>query len=80
MTARGSLYLALATLQQQIAQGSLVPINGSEEYEKGGELKSIKVESERYVESDAALLQRVLGRKVGGKQNILVFNDEAHHA
>jgi len=80
MTARGSRYLSLATLQQQIAQGSLVPVKGSEEYEKGGGLKSIKVESERYVESDAALLQHVLGREVGGKQNILVLNDEAHHA
>jgi type III restriction enzyme len=38
------------------------------------------VESERYVESDTALINRVLGRDVGGKQNILVFNDEAHHA
>ena len=34
----------------------------------------------RYVESDTALVNRVLGREVGGKQNILVFNDEAHHA
>ena len=34
----------------------------------------------RYVESDTALVQRVLGREVGGKQNILVLNDEAHHA
>ena len=35
---------------------------------------------ERYVESDTALVNRVLGREVGGKQNILVLNDEAHHA
>ncbi len=33
----------------------------------------------RYVESDTALVDRVLGR-AGGKQNILVINDEAHHA
>ena len=26
------------------------------------------------------LMQRLLGREVGGKQNILVLNDEAHHA
>ena len=26
------------------------------------------------------MVNRVLGREVGGKQNILVFNDEAHHA
>ena len=31
-------------------------------------------------ESDTALVARVLGREVGGKGNILVLNDEAHHA
>ncbi len=35
--------------------------------------------STRYVVSDTALVNRVLGR-AGGKQNILVVNDEAHHA
>jgi type III restriction enzyme len=40
----------------------------------------VKVEETRYVESDTALVNRLLGREVGGKQNILVFNDEAHHA
>lgn len=30
-------------------------------------------------ESDTALVSRVLGREVGGKQNVLVMNDEAHH-
>ena len=39
-----------------------------------------QVESVRYVESDTALVNRILGREVGGKQNILVMNDEAHHA
>jgi type III restriction enzyme len=38
------------------------------------------VEETRYVEIDARLMQRLLGREVGGKQNILVLNDEAHHA
>ena len=51
-----------------------------EERDKHGNLKSVKVESVRYVESDTALVNRVLGREVGGKQNILVLNDEAHHA
>jgi type III restriction enzyme len=32
------------------------------------------------VESDTSLVNRILGREVGGKQNILVMNDEAHHA
>ncbi|MBZ4632536.1 type III restriction endonuclease subunit R, partial [Mycobacterium avium subsp. hominissuis] len=40
----------------------------------------ILVEETRYVESDARLMQRLLGHEVGGKQNILVLNDEAHHA
>ncbi|MBI3028452.1 MAG: DEAD/DEAH box helicase family protein [Candidatus Rokubacteria bacterium] len=31
-------------------------------------------------ESDTALVGRVLGKEVGGKGNILVLNDEAHHA
>jgi hypothetical protein len=34
----------------------------------------------RHVESDMALLNRVLSREIGGKQNILVMNDEARHA
>jgi type III restriction enzyme len=42
--------------------------------------EEVVVEETRYVESDAKLMQRLLGREVGGKQNILVLNDEAHHA
>ena len=51
-----------------------------EKRDNDGSLKKVKVESVRYVESDTALLNRVLGREIGGKQNILVMNDEAHHA
>src|SRR6202165_3563865 len=40
----------------------------------------VVVEETRYVESDARWIDRVLGKEVGGKRNILVFNDEAHHA
>jgi type III restriction enzyme len=40
----------------------------------------VVVEETRYVESDTRLMQRLIGREVGGKQNILVLNDEAHHA
>ena len=40
----------------------------------------VVVEETRYVESDTRWIQRVLGKDVGGKQNILVLNDEAHHA
>jgi type III restriction enzyme len=42
--------------------------------------QEVLVEETRYVESDARLIQRLLGREVGGKENILVLNDEAHHA
>lgn len=31
-------------------------------------------------ESDTALVARVLGKDIGGKGNVLVLNDEAHHA
>ncbi|MCP9472341.1 MAG: hypothetical protein NNA30_06370, partial [Nitrospira sp.] len=51
-----------------------------EQRDKDGTLKKVMVESRRYVESDTALVNRILGREVGGKQNILVMNDEAHHA
>ena len=51
-----------------------------EERDKQGNLNKVKVASTRYYESDTSILNRVLGREVGGKQNILVFNDEAHHA
>jgi len=42
--------------------------------------QEVVVEETRYVESDTKLMQRLLGREVGGKQNLLVLNDEAHHA
>jgi type III restriction enzyme len=42
--------------------------------------QEVVIEETRYVESDSRLMQRLLGREVGGKQNILVLNDEAHHA
>lgn len=48
--------------------------------DKRPEKAEVVVEETRYVESDAKLMQRLLGREVGGKQNILVLNDEAHHA
>jgi type III restriction enzyme len=52
----------------------------SEDRDKQGSLRSVQVRRWDYVESDAAVVNRVLGKDFGGKQNILVFNDEAHHA
>jgi type III restriction enzyme len=77
-TARGSRYLSVKDYEHQVAAGILTVLE--EDRDKQGNLKKVKVESTRYVESDTSVLNRVLGREVGGKQNILVFNDEAHHA
>lgn len=77
-TARGRRYLTLKDLESQIAT-RLVTVR-DEHRDKQGNLKSVTVESIRYIESDTALVKRALGREVGGKQNILVMNDEAHHA
>lgn len=77
-TARGRRYLSIEELNRQANTGLLTILG--EEKDKQGNLKKVHVESTKYVESDTALVNRVLGREVGGKQNILVFNDEAHHA
>ena len=77
-TARGPRYLTESDLMRQIDLGLLKVM--SEERDKRGNLKKVKVESFRYVESDTRWVERVLGREIGGKRNILVMNDEAHHA
>lgn len=77
-TARGTRYLSLEDYGRQVTAGILTVLE--EERDKQGNLGKVKVESVRYVESDTALINRVLGREVGGKQNVLVLNDEAHHA
>ncbi len=77
-TARGRRYLTLKDFERQVAAGMLSVLD--KESDKGGILQKVTVESRRYVESDTALLNRLLGREVGGKQNILIMNDEAHHA
>ena len=43
-------------------------------------LEKVEIESEKYVETDTALVRRVLEGELGTRGNILVFNDEAHHA
>ncbi|MBA2706187.1 MAG: type III restriction endonuclease subunit R [Gemmatimonadaceae bacterium] len=77
-TARGKRYLTLENYQRQVdAQIFFVK---HEERDDAGNLKWASVYFRRYVESDTALVERVLGRELGRKQNILVLNDEAHHA
>ena len=77
-TARGKRYLKPEDFERQVAAGMLRVLE--EERDKHGALRRAKVESVRYIESDTALVGRVLDREIGGKQNILVMNDEAHHA
>ncbi len=77
-TARGRRYLTPEELNRQIAAG-LLTIR-KEELDRQGNLKRVEIETFKYIESDTALLNRVLGRDVGSKQNLLILNDEAHHA
>lgn len=77
-TARGTRYLATGDFRRQVDAGLIEVLE--EEHERDGSLKKVVIESSKYVESDTALVNRIVGREVGGKQNILVMNDEAHHA
>jgi type III restriction enzyme len=77
-TARGSRYLTLDDYERQRAHGLLNVLK--EEHDGQGNIEKVHVETVRYVESDTALINRIIGKEVGGKQNILVMNDEAHHA
>jgi type III restriction enzyme len=77
---RGKRYLTRTTFESLVAGGSVEPLAGTEKTDGAGNVISIEVRERRYVESDAAIVARVLGREVGGKQNLLVLNDEAHHA
>jgi len=76
-SARGLRYMTPETLSSYIAAGGMRVLH--EDRDETGSLRRVEVESTKYVESDTSLLNRVLGR-TGGKQNVLVFNDEAHHA
>ncbi len=75
-TARGSRYFTPESYAASLAAGELAVI--AEDKAEDGSVRKALVESTRWIESDTALVNRVLGR--GGGQNILVINDEAHHA
>lgn len=77
-TARGNRYMTPEAIAGAVARGDVEVLQ--EETDEAGNVTKVKIRSHEYVESDTALVNRVLGREVGGKQNILVFNDEAHHA
>jgi type III restriction enzyme len=77
-TYRGYRYLTLEDYQKQLATGML---NVRKEYtDESGHLEKADVVCTKYMESDTAWDRRVLGQEIGGKQNLLVMNDEAHHA
>ena len=74
-TGRGGRYMTAEALELAVVQ------NISRIVEDHRPAKSeVVIEETRYVESDTRWIQRVLGREVGNKRNILVLNDEAHHA
>jgi type III restriction enzyme len=77
-TARGKRYLSLREYQRQVSARLLRVLE--EDKDEQGSLKRVRVESIKYVESDTSLINRVIGREVGGKKNILIMNDESHHA
>lgn len=72
----GKKYITPAVLDARVAQGELRVLD--DKTDKNGR-RTVTVTGTAYVESDTALVNRVL-KEVGGKQNILVLNDEAHHA
>jgi type III restriction enzyme len=76
--ARGKRYLTIDEYERQRQSGQLEVIE--EEKDAQGNLKKVIIEAYRYVKSDGSIVNEVLGRDAGSKQNILVFNDEAHHA
>ena len=74
-TGRGGRYMTEQALAMAVDQGILRVLE-----DHRPDRAQVVVEETRYVESDARWIERVLGREVGAKGNILVFNDEAHHA
>jgi len=73
-TKRGTRWLTRETLLNQIAAGTVEVVEGDPNIDT-----SLKIRGWRYVESDRRVVNRIL-RSAGQKGNILVFNDEAHHA
>jgi type III restriction enzyme len=72
---RGGRYMTEQALELAVAQQTMRIVE-----DRRPKRPEVVAEETRYVESDTKLMQRLLGREVGSKQNILVLNDEAHHA
>ncbi|MES2226539.1 MAG: type III restriction endonuclease subunit R [Pseudomonadota bacterium] len=76
-TARGTRYMTLEAYRKAQVLGLLEVV--SEATNEHGVPVQAEVVETRYVESDAKWLKRVL-EDGARKRNIMVFNDEAHHA
>lgn len=76
--ARGKKYMTLENFIEKEKVGMFKVI--SKKSDKNGVLTSVVISGEKYMETDNAMIRRVLGREFGGKRNMLVMNDEAHHA
>ncbi|MGH2555003.1 MAG: restriction endonuclease, partial [Actinomycetota bacterium] len=72
---RAGRYMTEQALALAVDQGVLRIVK-----DQRPERAQVVVEETRYVESDKRWIERIIGREVGSKGNILVFNDEAHHA
>lgn len=76
--ARGSRYMTLEAYTAARDAGEFEELSVERE---GGEIRSARIATVGYVESDGALVNRALGgSELAGRQNLLVMNDEAHHA
>jgi type III restriction enzyme len=64
-TARGRRYLTPDELERQVAAGMLRVLREEKDKDRG--LKRVRIESYKYVESDAAVVNRVVGQGVGGR-------------
>ncbi len=76
-TARGARYMTLEAYRKAQLLG-LLEVHSEARDEHGTPVQAEVVET-RYVESDSKWLKRVL-EDGARKRNIMVFNDEAHHA
>ena len=78
-SARGRRYMTWEALQNARLTRRLEIVKEFKD-DDDDRVSRVLVDTEKYLESDAAVVKRVLGRDFGNKQNLLVLNDEAHHA
>jgi type III restriction enzyme len=70
-------YITPEVLDARVAKGELRIL---EDKTDKNDRRTVRVLGTAYLESDTALVKRLLKDAASGKSNILVLNDEAHHA